>query len=187
MVVKNILKKVSQLLNLNDVLDSLNSDNFESNTQILEEINLMMLSVNIVNNNIASNYIELFDKIKINCSDEIIPFDKISNYSIIEIKKVLSGNTFIPFKVLPNGLKVSKNGVFEIIYTYFPATVEINDSINYYTRVNELIFSQGVVGEYLFLKGSIEDAYMWDKKFKQSLLNLLRPKRKCFMPARRWY
>ena len=52
----------------------------------------------------------------------------------------------------------------------------LTDDIDYYTRLNELIFAQGVVGEYLFLKGAIDDAYMWDKKYNDDILNFNNPR-----------
>lgn len=186
MLVKDIVKNVSQILNLNDVLEVLNNENSNPDIQVMEEIDVLVLAVNLINNNIASNYIELVGKCVLNNDSEILPFNKISNQSIIEIKKVFINNKLVDFKVLPEGVKVPRGNI-EILYTYFPVSVDLEDEINYYTKINELVFAQGVVGEYLFLKGAIDDAYMWDKKFKQSLINLLRPKRKCMLPARRWY
>ena len=60
------------------------------------------------------------------------------------------------------------------------------DEINYYTKMNVSLFALGVVAEYLFIKGDIEEAYTWDKKFKQSLMGVLRFKRSLVLPKRRW-
>ena len=74
-----------------------------------------------------------------------------------------------------------------IEYSYFPSEVSIDSDINYYTKVNTLTFAMGVVGEYLFLKGNIDEGAIWDKRFKQSLFSCVRPKRSIVMPKRRWY
>ena len=84
------------------------------------------------------------------------------------------------------GVKVDKVGDYFVEYSYFPNKVSINDDIDYYLKLNELTFAMGVVGEYYYLKGAIDDACMWDKRFKSSMFNLLRPKRSVSIPARRW-
>lgn len=186
MFVKNIIKNTAQILGLDDVVDFINSGIVDcDDEQVNEEIKNLIFAVNVVNNNIASNYIELIGKACVYNQSEIMSLNKISNNQIIEIKKVFLNNKSIDFKVVPEGLKTAL-GNLEILYSYFPSEVSFDDKIDYYTKVNELIFSQGVAGEYLFLKGAIDDAYMWDKKFKQSLINLLRPKKNLIMPTKRW-
>ena len=58
----------------------------------------------------------------------------------------------IDFKVVPEGLKTARGNI-EILYSYFPSEVGINEVIDYYTKLNALTFAQGVAGEFLFLKG----------------------------------
>jgi len=185
MIVKNIIKNTAQILKLNDVYDYINDKIEDIDNHVLEDVEMLILAVNMVSNSIASNYIELIGKTVVENTGEILPFYNISNKSLIEIKKVFVNNKSVDFKVLPEGVKMPI-GRAEILFSYFPDDVGIDDEINCFTKVNELIFAQGVAGEYLFLKGAIEDAYMWDKKFKQSLINLLRPKKNFSLRARRW-
>lgn len=91
----------------------------------------------------------------------------------------------IDYKILPDGITCVKGNI-KITYSYFPDKLAIDDSINYYLKVNDLVFALGVAGEYLYLKGAIDDAYMWDKRFKQNMLNLLRPKRNVIVKQRMW-
>ena len=143
-------------------------------------------SANMTNNTIAANYFELVDSIEINNKNEIIAFSKLTNKEVIEIKKVMNlDGEELNFKVTPMGVETVKGNLC-IVFSYFPQSVEIGDEINYYTRINSLVFSMGVASEYLFLKGSIDDAYMWDKRFKSNLFSLSRPKRNVKIPARRW-
>ena len=52
--------------------------------------------------------------------------------------------------------------------------------------MNKYIFAMGVFAEYLYIKGNIDDAYMWDKRFKNSMINIVRPRRNITIPERRW-
>lgn len=186
MLVKNILKNTSKILGMIEVAEYLESMDSELYDNVSEDINNMLLAVNMTNNNIASNYIDLVGKVSVNNDYNILPFSMISDKDIIEIKSVYSGGKKIDFKVVPEGLKTARGNI-EILYSYFPSEVGINDVIDYYTKLNALTFAQGVAGEFLFLKGDIDNAYVWDKKFKQSLINLIRSKKNLVMPAKRWY
>lgn len=186
MVVKNIIRTVAEYLDLKDVLKYLDNK-IEENEEMLDDINSLLLAVNMTNNTIAASYLELTSIKKVDVTDEIVEYNEISDKSIIEIKRIQTlGGSKINFKILPEGLKVYHYGICEIEYTYFPEKVGLDNEINHYLKLNELTFAMGVASEYLYIKGSIDDAYMWDKKFKNSMFNLLRPKRNIVMPARRW-
>jgi len=185
MEVKEILKNTASILNLKNIKNYLEG-NLDASDDILEEVSNLMLAVNMTNNTIAANYFELVDSIEINNKNEIIAFSKLTNKEVIEIKKVMNlDGEELNFKVTPMGVETVKGNLC-IVFSYFPQSVEIGDEINYYTRINSLVFSMGVASEYLFLKGSIDDAYMWDKRFKSNLFSLSRPKRNVKIPARRW-
>lgn len=185
MKVLDIIKQASNLLNLSDYISYLNSE-IESDDNIEETQNNMLIAVNMTNNNLAVNYINLIDKIELVNDSDKIKFLDISNKNILEIKsiKTPSGKKK-KFKVCTDGIEVEKSDLI-IEYSYFPDSLSIDDEIDYY-NINELIFSLGVVSEYLFLIGSVDDAYMWDKKFKQNLASMLRPTRNIVIPERRWY
>jgi len=186
MIVKNIIKMSAEFLDLKNVIKYL-SDEIESSEDVLEEVSNLLLGVNMVNNNIASSYIELIGEKKINCKKLVIPYSEISDKSIIEIKSIVStGGKKVGFKIMPDGVSLDSVGDYVITFSYFPEKVTLDDEINYYLKLNEITFAMGVVGEYLYIKGVIDDAYMWDKRFKNTMFNLLRPKRNIVMPAKRW-
>lgn len=188
MLVKNIIKKCAEFLKLNNVIDYLNEKDVTMRDGVSEDIGMLVMAVNMVNNNIASSYMDLIGSNIINCDiDVIVPFSTISTYQIIDIKSVkTSGGENVVFHILSTGVKVDNVGRFEFTYSYFPSEVTIDSDINYYLKINELTFALGVVGEFLFLRGDIEEAAIWDKRFKQNLFNLVRPRRDVVMPKRGW-
>lgn len=185
MEVKEIIKLSAEFLNMKNIVDYL-SGSLEASEDMDNDINNFLLAVNMVNNNIASSYIDLIGCKDIMCFTGKISYSDITDKNIVEIRNVynLNGDS-VSFKVMPDGLFVD-SGEYKIEYSYFPDRVDINSKINHYLKLNEITFAMGVVGEYLFIKGAVDDAYMWDKRFKNSMFNLLRPKRNLIMPARRW-
>ena len=185
MEVKEIIKNTASILNLKKIIDYLNGE-IELSGEIETELSNLVLAVNMTNNNIATNYFELVDKVKVYNNEEVLLYSLISNKDIIEIKKVYNSNgEEINFDLTSRGIATSKGNVV-IEFSYFPNSLKIEDTIDYYTKINTLTMSLGVAGEYSFLKGAVDDAYMWDKRFKSNLFSLLRPKRNVKIPARRW-
>lgn len=189
MLVKNIIRKSAEFLKLKsviDYLDSLESDEVDNVEDASDIINDLLLSVNMVNTNIASSYIELINKIDVDVDKSVrLNFDNISSLSIIEIKSIKNySNHNVKFKVYPNGVDVDFTGRVMIEYSYFPVDVELNGNIKHYLKLNELTFALGVASEYLYLQGAYEDALVWENRFKQNLFNLIRPKRNIILPQR---
>lgn len=187
MLVKNIIKKSAEFLGLKNVQKYLNNE-IEITDEISEELDTFLLAINLVNNNIASSYIELVGNVEISSDNNgKILYSEISNNPIIEIKNVSTKHgDNVGYKLFPDYIKLDYNNAVNIEYTYFPNEVTIEDEINYYLKLNELNFAVGVVGEYLYIKGIIDDASTWDKRFKQNMFNLIRPKRNLIMPTRGW-
>ena len=187
MLVKEIIRTSAEYLDMKNIIKFIDGE-IESNEEILDDINNFVLAVNMVNNSIASSYIELVGSILLtpNINNQI-SYKDISEKSIIEIKKVTGNNgEEIKFKITPDGVVVDKNSLCEIEYSYFPSRVDLSGEIDYYTRLNDMTFAMGVVAEYLYIKGNIDDAYSWDKKFKNTIFNLLRPRRNIVLPNKGW-
>ena len=186
MKVKNIIRNAAEYLNLKNVIKFLEGE-IDTSEEVERDLHNLIIAVNMVNNTVASSYIELVTESDLDAKNDIIKFNEISSYSIIEIKKIVSGSgAHVPFKILTEGIKLPKPGSYKIEFTYFPEKLDIDDNLDYYLKLNELTFAMGVASEFLYIRGDVDDGYMWDKRFKNSLYNLLRPKRNIVMPARRW-
>ncbi len=183
-LVKDVIISACKLIGLNDLCVYLNGES--DVLQDESELSDMVVAVNMASNNIATNYIELKDSISIDMDREYILLNDLTDRVILSIKSVKRNGVNTWFKVCHDRLRVPK-GKLEVEYTYFPDNVSLDDSIDYYSRINPMLFAQAVVAEYLFIKGEIDDAYMWDKRFKYNILNILRPRRIVGLPARRWY
>ena len=189
MKVKDIILDVCKLLGYNELIIYLdNNSNLEIDNSSLQDLNLIELAVNMTNNIIASNYIELLDDCDIVPKDNKVLFSQITTKNIIEIKNVKDMNGCeVDYSINSSGIVLDSSSTkLKITYSYFPSSVTVNDDIDYYLKMNSLLFAEGVVSQYLFLKGDTENACAWDKRFKNSLFVLLRPKRNIIMPSKRW-
>lgn len=185
MEVRKILKNVATFLQLSDILGFLNQTQ-TGTLEIMSEVNLLVSCVNFVNNLIATDYIKLVKTKELTVSSNYeIKFENITTDEILGILSVKTVNgDKIPFVLTNTGVAVNYSGKVNIKYAYFPQDVELNGSVNdYKTKMNERIFAYGVAGEYLFIKGNIDDASMWDTRFKRALLNITRPTSSIKMPV----
>ena len=188
MKVKNIIKNTLLSINEPELYKTI-SVNIESSIPETEKSVLTTLinCINATNNLIASEYYYLKDSIKLNSNGKI-SFSNISNSVVInDILKVEKCGVAIPFKVLNNYIKTDC-GEVEVFYSYLPTEVKsINETItNYPIKINERIFSYGVISEYYYILGMYDDASIWDLRFKNSLQNAIRPKHEIKIKQRLW-
>ncbi len=192
MKVVNIINSASNILGLKSVIASL-PDISNASEEVQNEIANLLISVNMTNNNIATNYVQLIRRTTLANVSGLISFDDITDQSIIEIKRITNeNNQTIPFKILANGVETQAGNV-TIEYSVFPDVVTILDDIDYYLKINELIFATGVVSEYLYLKGVFDEANLWADRFKSMILvdkeivEETKAVKNINMPSRRWY
>ena len=185
MVVKNIIINACKLINRKDVISYLNGD-IELNEEIEELLNDLLLSVNMANNSIASNYIPIKNNVKLKNSEGMILFKNMSDKDILEIYSIKKNNNEVSnYKLVSNGIVID-NGDYEIEFSVFPDEVGIEDVIDYYFKINEFIFSQLVLSEYYFLKGFNDEANIWDSRFNNQIKSLLRVKKNILLPEKGW-
>lgn len=186
MKVKDILINIAKIMELNQLYDYLTNYDAVMDDGVNDCMEKLLLAINMTNSVIASQYIELIDIVYVHVYNGVIEYKDISDKQIIEIKNVTSySGSPIEYKLCANGICVDDYMV-HVEYSYFPAEVNLDDSIDYYTKINSLTFAYGVIAEYLFLKGDFEESNVWDNKFKQSLNSLMRPKRNITTPVKRW-
>ena len=186
MLVKDVLKLCADYLNLKELKDYLDG-NVLINNDIEEDLNNLLLAVNMVNSNLAANYFELVKTIDFIEPVSEFEYSDLSENGVIDIKSVLnrSGKS-LGFQCLPEKCKLDQKESVVVTFSYFPPKVTSDSNITHYSKLNDVTFAMGVVAEYLFIKGAIDDAYMWDKRFKSSIFGLMRPRKNIIMPAREW-
>ena len=185
MEVKNIIKKVCNLLGDSALLTAIDANTFTEEQQ--KEINLLTECVNLTNANIATNYVRLTDSKSINNYYGKVQYSAISNRAIFNIVSVKNDrNKDIDFSLNQSGLSADK-GMIKIRFTYFPDNVCYDDEISDYpTKISERDFVYGTLSEYLYAKGVFDEAQMWEERFKTEMQSKLRPQKQINMKVSRW-
>lgn len=214
MKVKDIIKKVSLYLKLQDVLDyykvleenenSSQTETTESektenvtetteNVQTVElsseteyQINMLLENINNVLEDIATNYIPLKMIENIDVSNNSFNLNNLSK-NVNKVIRITKDGMRVNFFACNDMLK-TENGNLEITYSYIPNPKTLDDEIeNFYGKVGVLTYAYGVASEYCLINEDYEQAMMWDDKFKNALLNSNRPIKNISIKKRRWF
>lgn len=193
MEVKSIIRKVLEILQNVDLYSRITSNDATitlTSEEILER-DIIIDCINLVQQNIATNYFNLIDTFQINNTYDVLPYSKISTLQIFNILSVKNTkNEVLKYTLKPSGIVTNKCDIV-IKYAYFPNDVTINDNITTFPiGVSERIFVYGVVSEYMFVKGNIDEYNVWQNKFETEIENVKNNAKKICHSAnlkrRRW-
>lgn len=193
MEVKSIIRKVLEILQNVDLYSRITSNDATitlTSEEILER-DIIIDCINLVQQNIATNYFNLIDTFQINNTYDVLPYSKISTLQIFNIISVKNTkNEVLKYTLKPSGIVTNKCDIV-IKYAFFPKDVTINDNITTFPiGVSERIFVYGVVSEYMFVKGNIDEYNVWQNKFETEIENVKNNAKKICHSAnlkrRRW-
>ena len=169
MLVKDIIKTTSSMLNREDVLDYLNDKTQDVGQDTLPTINLLVNLLNLVVSELAGTFIPMIksEEIKVN-SNKIY-------YSDLEEKciKVLcvyddKGNK-LDFEQSVEFIYVNADCAV-VEYEFVPPNYDLESQIGYKeSDITSSALSYGLASEYCICKGSFEEAVMWHERYVNSI------------------
>ncbi len=183
MTVKDILKLVCEFVGEKEILNKLSSDSFTEREQ--EKLDTMVRCFNLVNEEIASDYLPFLTTEEISVKNSIINFSQLKQkvVHVYEVKNRFGFN--LKFKLFPEFVEV-QGCAKSITYSFLPATLTLNDEVAFMCGLSARVYAYGVASEYLLVDGLGEEADIWEERFKQSLFMLSRKHGEHIMPKRRW-
>lgn len=150
-----------------------------------KKVNTFLKCLNLVQNEVACEYIPLEKIEDVVASDFKVDYSKLSKkpIAIVWAKDKLGRN--IRFKAFSDYMMIFSSRA-KIKYYYMPQ--EINSLENDITEVllPMRIYAYGVAREYFLLQNLSDDADVWEVRFKDSLSVFARKKKDVKMPCRRW-
>lgn len=175
MLVKDIIVTALKLLGKRDEVEYLSSGYAADEVTAKERITDLLDCYNLIADEIACEYFPLEKSEELHSDNGEFYFTSFSE-SLLEIKKVLSDKTEIPYEFKSTHLKCDKNKIF-VTYEYRPKkkTLEEN-SDNFSTKLTDRIIAYGICAEYSLLCGLFEESKMWNERFKEGILSSLRKK-----------
>ena len=186
MTVKDILKLVCESVGEREILNKLNSTETVTYTEREQEkLDTMVNCFNLVNQEIASDYLPYLTKEEIDVNNSVLNFSTLSKQvvNVYEIKNRLGMN--LKFKLFPNYVEIFGKAK-TIVYSYLPEELSLNDSFEFFNGLSPRVFAYGVASEFLLIDGMSEDAEIWEDRFKDSLFVLSRRRGEHVLPKRSW-
>ena len=146
---------------------------------------LLLACFNLVENELALDYLPLYAEDEMRSDTGKIEFSKLS-MSAVRILRVSDewGNS-VRFQLFPTYLK-TQPGTVRVAYTYTPEQKVLTGESDFKLQASVRLMAYGMAAEYTLATGLFEEHAVWDKKYKESIAAAYkaRPCRK--MRSRRW-
>ncbi len=186
MTVKEIIKLVCEFVGEKELLSKLNSVEavtFSDREQ--EKLDLMVQCFNLVNQEIASDYLPFLTKEAVDVDNSILNFSDLSK-AVINIYEVKSKFGFnLKYKVYSNCIQIDGHAK-SVVYSYLPADKELTSEVEMLNGLSARVYAYGIASEYLLIDGFGENAEIWEDRFKDSLFVLSRKRGEHTLPKRSW-
>ena len=150
-----------------------------------ERVDTLVRCYNLVNQEIASDYLPFLYTEKIDVNNSILNFSDLEKtiVNVYEVRGSLNAN--VRYKEYPNYLEILGHAK-KITYSFLPEDAELNDDVEFYNGLSERIYAYGMASEFLLCDGLSEDAEIWEERYKESLFVLSRKRSEIRLPKRRW-
>lgn len=183
MNIKNIIKSIGVILGKFDLINAITSGQVDA---FKNDIDILMHCVNVIINEIVSDYIPVFKVEEIDVVDGKYPIDSLSS-KLLAIRniKYKNGNN-VKFSI-ENKHIVLPNGKFSIKYSYLPSSYTFDDEITELdSQITERVIVCGVVSEYYYLSGLYSEAELWRSKFEGGINSACKRLTNIIMRGRIW-
>lgn len=184
MTMKDCISKAAVFLQLEDVAKALEggAEIGEAENAVIKQL---ILCGNLVLSEIACDYFQLKTSEKIvSCNREV----QYKNFKkdIIDIYRVSQNDITIPIKQYYGYFTVPTEGEFCVEYSFLPPPYNLEDNIDYTSRISDRTVAYGIACEYCLVSGSVDEAVLWDKRYRDSLHNAEIKKNEMRVKMRRW-
>ncbi len=192
MKVKDILKLALEFVGEKELLEKVNkSDENQGVEEIVfsererQKLDEMLLCFNMVNQEIASDYLPFLTKETLAATRGMFLFSELSKkvVNIYEVKDKFGFN--LNFKVISNCVETRKSAK-TVVYSFLPESLEIEDEVEFCNGLSARVYAYGVASEFLLVSGLSSDAEIWEERYKESLFILSRKRGEHRLPKRSW-
>ncbi len=168
---KDILLLTATMLNLDDVITHLSSEDMEASEDTKKTEGELIAYLNYVLSSITKEYMTLETIERVTSDAECqIAYEKLSK-SAVSISKVILCGSSVTFNLYPEYIKVGRpNQEYEVLYYYTPNKVkELSDKVEMPLGLSDFVLCYGIASEYALSKLLYDEAAMWQAKFVNSL------------------
>ncbi|MCQ2400141.1 MAG: hypothetical protein MJ072_06510 [Clostridia bacterium] len=183
MTIRDILKISAVYLGREDLIAYFN-DSTAGNVS-LAEVDSFVKCANFVINELATEYVPIKTTEGCDSTNGQILYSSLSATPLDILNVYDAFGNSLEFKTTPLYVKTSPSAV-RIEYSYVPVEYSLNDTVAYTENtLPARVIAYGVTAETCLIDGKYREAEIWDKRFKDSILNVIIPKRSV-MKGRCW-
>lgn len=189
MKVKDILCEAAAIMGRQDLEEYLKENNAPDVLSAQKDCELLLRCYNLAENEIALEYRPISISEEVETQDGLIFIKDLKETALDIISIVDEYQNKIGYKIYPEYIKTAPKKL-RITYTYIPQRKKIDDESAFSaTNITQRIAAMGTACEFLLISGLYDEALMWDKRYKDSLLKVSREKTagRVMPAARRWY
>lgn len=150
-----------------------------------EEVNELLRCFNLVENELALDYLPLLAEEDIVTETGAVYFSALENkpVRVLEVRDA-SGNT-LAYRLFPEYMK-TQAGKITVRYAYAPEEKGLTGESDFKLFASVRLFAYGMACEYLTAHGAFEESAVWDKKYKEAIASAYRSKPARRIASRRW-
>lgn len=187
MKVKDILKLALEFVGEKELCGKFEQESTESlNENEMKKLKVMLSCFNMVNQEIASDYLPFLTKENVDASNGGILFSSLSKrvVNIYEVKDRFGFN--LKFRVISNFVETKKSAK-SVVYSFLPEEMSLEDEVEFFNGLSARVYAYGVASEVLLVSGLSGDAEIWEERYKESLFILSRKRGEHRLPKRSWF
>lgn len=167
MTVKEILLAAATELGIADGVEAyLNGSSTDAAAEV--ETKTLLRCFNLVENEIALDYLPLIAEEEIESETGVIPYASLSKEAVRVLAVCDEWGNEAAFKIFPECLKTQPQKVC-VRYTYLPEKKTFQDKSDFTLHASVRLFAYGIAAEYSLASGLFEEAAVWDKKYKDAI------------------
>lgn len=175
-----VLLAATQLGIVDKIQECLDYDTTEGK----EELDLLITCFNVVENELALDYLPLYQEEELQSLTGKINYAMLKRTAVRILQVTDADDNSLKFTIFPDCFK-TQAGKIKVSYNYMPQEKSVVEKSDYET-LSPRLFAYGMAAEYATVKGLYEEANVWDKKYKEAVQAAYKLRPFVQMRSRRW-
>ncbi|MBQ7913333.1 MAG: hypothetical protein IJ308_08305 [Clostridia bacterium] len=184
MKVKEVVLAAAKLLEIDEEVSAYVNEGAGRGKEDAEKL---VSCFNLIENDLALNYVSLFEKTLFSVEDGKIFYENFPQNPLRVISVTDKKGERLPFQLFPTEIHVD-TGEQEVWvnYAYLPEEKGLLSDSDYQACVSVALMAYGVAAEYCATRGLYTEAAFWGNKYKESIAKSHALKRGGRMQSRKW-
>lgn len=161
--VEGVTRKAATLLGFGEEIAAYFDDDDE---RAKSKAELLLTCFQLIENELSLDYLPLYGEERVKPRLGRVYYSNLSS-PVVRIVRVtdLDGNP-VKYRLFPAYIETDLAEV-RVLYVYMPADKYFDEEVEQNLAVSERLYAYGMAAEYCIATGLLEEAAIWDKKYKE--------------------